>query len=516
MNFKAVATGFSRNTLLAGLALFLLIAHSIVWMFQHPLPGHDQCVLLYDARRMLAGLTLYGPYNSETNPPLIVWFSALPVALSKRLPFSEATLFYVVVSAMACLSVTWCVRMCRVRGMGRPALLLLATLLVLIELPETVLIFGQREALLLICILPFIFALVLQVMPQLSLFERCALGLAAGLGVCFKPQQTLMLIGIECAAAVLTRSFRRLLAADLLCAVGVCFLYLGAIRLFAPLYISDTLPILVDTYWAIGSFSAGTLFLRQYPELLLLIFSTSIAMVVLKDRTERNAVLLLVSCALAASSAFDIQHTGWGYQRYPAMVFTALAVLFALGYIVAGRTSPKDEEARLILKGAVALAVVVLALIEWKNWKPIQPPEDFGIMGQVKPGESVYVFSTDVSYFDVAYVRHLDWGSRFMHLWMLPAILENEHRVRPPGVPFKALSPARVAQLARMQRTETAEDLERWKPKLVLIGNCPCAFVRQDVNLLQWFSQDASFRREWGHYSLYKEIAGFHVYERQN
>lgn len=484
-------------------------------MFQHPLPGHDQCVLLYDARRMLAGLELYGPQNSETNPPLIVWFSALPVILSKILPLHEATFFYVVVSGLVCLSVLWCVRIGGVRGMGKPPLLLLAALLVLIELPETVLIFGQREALLLICILPYILALVLQVMPQLSLFERCALGMAAGLGVCFKPQQTLLLIGIECAAALLTRSFRRLRSADLLCAIGVCLLYLAAIKLFAPLYVSETLPVLVDTYWAIGSFSAGTLFLRQYPELLLLIVSAFIALVMLKNRNERHAVLLLDACALAASIAFDIQHTGWGYQRYPAMVFTALAVIFSLGYVVRGRFTIKDADAKPVLGGAVAFAVAALAVIEWRLWKPIQPPQDFGIMGEVKAGDSIYVFATDVSFFDVAYVHNVDWGSRFMHLWMLPAILENEHRVRPSGVPFKALSPARVAQLAQMQRTETAEDLERWKPRLVLVGNCPCAFVHQDVDLLQWFSHDASFRAAWSHYAPYKEIAGFHVYERR-
>jgi len=50
-----------------------------------PAAGHDQLWFLLMARRWLDGASLYGPYAFDSNPPLIVWISAVPVRLGDLL-----------------------------------------------------------------------------------------------------------------------------------------------------------------------------------------------------------------------------------------------------------------------------------------------------------------------------------------------------------------------------------------------------------------------------------------------
>ncbi len=518
MDFKTRVAGVTQNHLLIGAGLLFLIVHTILWMLQNPFPGHDQCALLFDARRMLSGNEIYGPFVSETNPPLIVWFSAISVFLSQLLHLKETTMLYVVLSSLICLSILWSIHIARRQGWSQTSLLLLACALVLFEAPGSILIFAQREDLLLICILPCILALALDASltngRNFGFPERCALGIAAGLGVCFKPQQLLLLIAIELIVIVLSRSFRHLLSAELLFATGTCALYVGAIALFAPLYFRQTLPILLDVYWALGAHSAGSLALRQYPEMLLLTATIAVAFFFFKSESDRRPVLIFGACSLAASIAFDIQHTGWGYQRYPAVVFTLLAATFVVIPMISLGLDRLDRSAAGMTVAFVMLLAVFLTAFEWKTWRQQELPNDAGTFTGLHKGDTVYVLSTDVTFFYLAYAREMNWGSRYVHLWMLPAILENQHNDRPPGAPFKALSPQKLAALSTLQRTDLAADLDHWQPKVVLVEDCPCPFINQKVDLLNWFSADPSFRAAWSHYDKVRDVSVFRVYQR--
>src|ERR1700744_385756 len=47
-----------------------------------PAAGHDQLWCLYAAQHVMDGTRLYGPELLESNPPLILWLSMVPAALS--------------------------------------------------------------------------------------------------------------------------------------------------------------------------------------------------------------------------------------------------------------------------------------------------------------------------------------------------------------------------------------------------------------------------------------------------
>ena len=135
-------------------------------------------------------------------------------------------------------------------------LLLLAIVLLIVECPKRILIFGQREHFTLICILPYVLGIAFDVVSSLSWKERIALGIFAGLGVCFKPQEILIVVAIEAVLILIRRSFGHLLSIEFLGMTCTCALYLILTALCAPRYMTAMVPLLRDTYWALGSDSA--------------------------------------------------------------------------------------------------------------------------------------------------------------------------------------------------------------------------------------------------------------------
>ena len=69
-------------------------------------------------------------------------------------------------------------------------------MLLIVEFPKRYLIFGQRDHFTLICILPYVLASPSMLYLR-SRKERIALGIFAGLGVCFMPQEILIVVAIE-------------------------------------------------------------------------------------------------------------------------------------------------------------------------------------------------------------------------------------------------------------------------------------------------------------------------------
>ena len=143
-------------------------------------PSHDQSWYLIGAERLLHGTTLYGPDYSETNPPLIVWFSAIPVLLARWSSLSAmsclrlTTLFLIGGSVWASVSL-----LRRQLGTARAALLApLAVALVATFFLMNLYEFGQREQLMLAFTLPYLLAL--GRIDEQSRMEWVLLGLAAG------------------------------------------------------------------------------------------------------------------------------------------------------------------------------------------------------------------------------------------------------------------------------------------------------------------------------------------------
>jgi hypothetical protein len=507
----------------------LLIFVSLLSRYFVSRPGHDQSSYLFEAQRLLSGAELYGPHLSETNPPMVVWFSALPVLFARCMHGSPMFFLRLLVVALVFGSVAWSVRILR-RGVALTnpvAVGLLGCAILAIEFRIGPYDFGQREHLLIILLLPYILATATGAVYRLSFAERCALGIAAGIAIWFKPQDTLVLVGLEIFLSFRGRSLRRTITPEFLALVLTSSLVLLLMRVTTPLYGSQTVPLLFDTYWGLGTASALALAL-SLSHYTMQVFVMLLACVLFRRslRDPATTVALLV-CSLAASFAFDIQHTEWPYHLYPhqALFLLALAYLLTdfLYPIVLKFTSDLRLIRRMVLVASGLMAVLLCAIAIHPRFVLPDPgqlqsfePDQF--FAQCRPSTTVYAFSTGVYPLSSAFNHGLNWGSRFVHLWMLPAIIQNELGPTGPPAPFKRLSPGTLARLAALQRSESAEDLNYWRPSVVLVQLCslkqPCQGIEgKNFDMISWFLQSPEFAAAWSHYQRQPGLDDYDVYK---
>jgi hypothetical protein len=539
---KTSAVPHSSFSLLAAFVA-LAIGASFVPYFLAP-AGHDQNSYLFEAQRLLSGAELYGPHLSETNPPIIIWFSTIPVLLARWVHGSPVFFLRLLVAAMVLASVGWCVRILRrsATPLNPLALGLFAIAILAIELSIGPYDFAQREHLLIILLLPYILATATGAVTRISFAERCALGFAAGIAIWFKPQDALVLIALELFLALRLRTLRRALAPEFLALVLTSTLILLLVTIITPLYGRTTLPLLIDTYWGLGEMTTLAL-ARTLRDYIMAVFALLLLCLLLRKslRDPATTAALVVSSA-AASFAYDIQHTAWPYHAYPHQAL----LLLALVYFLVDLLDPAFvnltvkliarphlfRSSVLVVSGLVALFFCAVAIrpraffSSTVSASPGSTNEDQPqwaalnkFFDQYTPPKTVYVFSTSVPPLSVAYSHGLTWGSRFAHLWMLPAIIQNEAGPTGPPVPFKQLSPEKLAALTTLQRSQSAEDLNDWKPSVVLVQQCNLwpycqAIKNRNFNMLAWFLQSPEFAAAWSHYRQQPGIRSFDVYKR--
>ncbi|HKO17929.1 MAG TPA: hypothetical protein VJU82_03495, partial [Acidobacteriaceae bacterium] len=340
--------------LLAAFGGFVLLACLALRACSNPL-GQDQEWYLYAARLILSGVTPYGPQLVETNPPPILWFSELPSWVAHSLAITPARSFELLVCLLIFGSGGWSFRLLRRTRMraaaGFPAAFACAATAALLS-PAILTYedFGQREHLFVILVLPFLLVRVAstEAIPQV---ERAALGVMAGVAVCLKPQELLVLVAAEFFVVLTARSLRRLFDPEILGLLLTGIACAAAIRWLTPLYLKQVLPLLLKTYWAYGQSSAFTLAVQILP--LYFAILITVAILWLLQRQLRGALMSagFLTCSTGASFAYEAQHTTWSYHLLPCRSFLLLATAWLVIEVCAGLAS------RLAGKQPVRLAV---------------------------------------------------------------------------------------------------------------------------------------------------------------
>ena len=504
----------------------VFLAFWIARYFLTPL-GHDQSCLLFEAGRFLAGNEIYGPHLRELNPPVIIWFSAIPILLSHHLSVPVVYLFRSLVLLMVCMNVVWCVSLLARSGKitSGVALTLYGIFVLQVQLHIWASDFGQREHLLVLLLFPYLLATATRV-ARLSPLERGALGLAAGSAIWLKPHQILVVIGFELFCALRARSLRHIFSVEFISMVLTACMLLVLVLVYTPLYVHQVVPLLSDVYWAYGTDTFTSLLLRAplLPVVFLVVLLYCFLLLsLLKDWTIPAALLV---CSIAGYFAFAVQQTTWFYHLYPFLAF----FFFALFYLLVDIFHPFLEKIgespfltgrpALALSGCAFLLVILFmvhpSIVRNRPNSTVSAPLDL-FFNQVEPGTTVYVFSTSVPSLASAYKHDLNWGSRYAGLWMLPAIIQNEMGRTSSSTPFKKLSAQTTSRLAAQQRQEITEDLNYWQPTIVLISLCTrernCQGMEgKDIDLLAWFKRSPDFARTWLRYDRQSDIEGYEVY----
>jgi hypothetical protein len=510
---------------IASIAIIMVLVRIAV--LRQTLLGHDQSWYLFAAQRVLGGVQLYGPGLSDTNPPLIIWFSTIPILLARLLHLSPTAAFRTLIILMICASVAWCIRLLRRSPLtaSTPICSLLALGILYVQFMIFQEDFGQREHLFVILGLPYLLAVALGVVRDLSLAERCALGFTAGLAICLKPQEAFVFIAFELVLLVWKRTLRRLISPELLTLVLTGCIYLILVRIFTPLYTKQVVPLLIDTYWAYATSTALTLTLVEKKKTLIALALILTALYFRRSLTLALPLAAFAASALGAVIAFDIQHVAWVYHVYPISAFAILALLFLLTDILRN-VIPRLAAGPRIAAPVMLLTLVVIGIATHTLLKGLRPPiiaNESGLgrfLTQYNSPETIYVFSTSLGPFSEVFHQGLNWGSRFPCLWNLPAIIQNERGANVPPSLFKHLPPDTLVQRSSAQRLQVAEDLNLYRPPTVLVEQCtrlqPCqALDGKDFDLIPWFRQSPEFATAWSHYQLQPGApSGFDLYKR--
>lgn len=521
----SVGTRFRALSFVEPALIGLVVALLLYQFFASHVEG-DQAFLLYAARQVLNGVQLDGPRLVETNPPFIVWFNEIPAGLAQVLHISPVLglrLITLLITLGGSLWSIWLLRRSRLAAwMGASLTRMTSVVLVASVLCIWPAEFGQREHLLWALLLPYLVALGSRLMDDLAMTERILLGAACGLGICFKPHHVITLVCVELLAAVRVRSLRRIVSPEVLAAFGTCLLYVGAVRLFAPSYLHDIVPQLDDTYWALGEFSLTSMLRYSWRLIAVILLGVAVWMGVRRRLAKPFFSGVLLAASVGASAAYIVQHTGWAHQEFPALSLIALYWFSLILDLGIGHDPGKVvfRVPRLLLGVAIVAAVGLFVVMRTRSLHHASPAGQASLNQQLAAmpeGTTVYVFSVKMNQFTEILDHKLVWGSRYAHLWMLPAIRANEVHTPMGGHPFKALSAERVNQLSTLQRANIAQDLERTKPTYIFVERCTqtehCDSLYAPFDAVAWYSRDPQFAQLWSHYRLQAHIQKFDRYE---
>ncbi len=507
-----------------------------------PAAGHDQLWFLLMAKRWLEGATIYGPEIFDSNLPGIVWLSAVPVVIGEHLGVSAAAvakLLVVLLEGGVAVLCGWVLRRLD-PALGGASRLFLAFAFVVVFAAAPARDFGQRDQIAGLLCTPYVLLASVEwkgAGPGLRPFQVMG-GLLAAAGVCLKPQQALVPLAVELMLLLARRrgSPRRISLPRpepwILCVSGAVFV--ACVRVFAPLFFSLTLHVVLASYWAIGHLTLLQL-LEEAVQLHVLGAAAVVLWAVgsrrggaLRESRLRPAVLLFVVAGCAATAAYYVQGTGWYYQQLPGIGFFGLAL--ALELVALGRTHPvRVPRAAAWVAGGLAVLALGLtwkasgypfslnALDEDRTFEVTRPDPSF--FAELPAGTPVAILTTSVDDAMMPVARYrLLWAQRTNNLWLLPAIF----RAGAPGgggvrVP-KRLTAARLGELEAMQRQWMDEDLERWKPRVVLVERCQAPEVhcqeledRHD-DLLAFFMADTRFAEIWRGYRFVRRSGAYDEY----
>jgi hypothetical protein len=296
------------------------------------------------------------------------------------------------------------------------------------------------------------------------------------------------------------------------------FTYLAAIHYFAPLYFTNALPILRDTYWAVGHLNLLQL---AWEAVELLILAAIVFALFFRYKPNSPAIRLLFIAGSASTIAYFLQGTGWYYQQLPAISFFIAALTLQLLDIAAHKPVHIPN---WTVKATAALSILALALTTHFTNYPFTADHAFAIdtpdpafFRDLPPGTPIATLTTSVDATMMPVERYqLTWAQRMTALWMLPAIIRSETTTETPS--HRHLTPLHLARLEALQHQWMLEDLNRWHPQLILVHRCEdptvsCQLLedRHD-NILAWFQRDPAFAALWSHYHYTRSLGPFDAY----
>lgn len=495
-----LGSAIGRRALLAGLALFGLAA---LW----PPLNHDAAAVLGFAQRMLAGEALYATLI-DVNPPLIFLVSLIPAWAARATGASAPVLMCGFVLVLAAGSIWLSLR---VLAQGRfaaypvpRALAAPALLIALLAAPMHS--FAQREHLLAIFALPYLFAAG-QRLEGGAAPRGLAIGAAAfaAVGLLLKPHYVAIAAMVEIGCLIARGPARGLRAPEPWVMLGVAALYVAVVAVGFPAYLGEILPLARALYdHADSSVFLSILTGDQAPALGLVLLAGGLLAWRLKDGVMGALALGLVGALMAAIA----QGKGWDYHFLCARVFAILLGAFAVARLFGAHPAPRGAVAIVSLLALVASGAVLPPLKAQREFAASPTGRLAPLLREYAPGQPV-LWLTGAIYPQYPALPYNDSPSAmtYMSLWMLPALYGD-------GAPVNPAS--QMSNYERRLFEDVGTSLSRIKPPLAIVADPDSegGFKTPGFDYLAYFLRHPDFAAQWRRYRPVARVDRLTLYRR--
>ena len=485
--------------------------------------NHDTAWYLYSAAEFIKGGKLYENIFWEVNPPLNLYLTIPPVYFAQVTGLSSVDVFivYVISLTTISLSLIWHLLSCipDLSNFKRYSLLICAFFALFVCCPGGE--FGQREHLMIVLSLPYVFLLILRLSGgQLPWPFPIVIGLLGAIGFALKPHFLLVPTTIEIYRLIKTRSLGDTFRSETMVLGVIIGAYVLSIWFFTPEYITRVVPFAQVVYDAGYQISPIAVLFRSETIFLSIIFLLHFTN---KSRNRyRIFSEVFLICSLCFFLIYLIQMKGFSYHIYPV---TSMLVL-TLGSIVLGKlphpfpsSLPQHHSLRPLLS-VLALIVVFVGLLGVPLYRGDYHNADLELLMPVvkkhAPDSSIYIFSSTVSAgFPLVNYAGVKWSSRFASLWLLPGFERLRQDFTSDGLVQQR---ERLDEIKRFSINAIIKDLSTQWPSLIIVDTKQRkrAFGDIQFDFLNFFSSDSRFTAIWSHYNQIADLGDFKVFLRQS
>lgn len=464
----------------------------------------DNAWLVDSAQMLLSGRNLYTDYI-ETNPPFIVYFTALPIWVGGLIGIKSYIAFTLMVLAVGVVSFVGSLKYLQSNNLR------IGVALLFFIFPAAS--FGQREHLLVMFIFPYFMALLNHKKPNKTDVVMFILGML--LKPYFVVFFALFALWAKFELKHKLFSLRHII-------IGCCgILYLFLIWFFEHDYITNVLPLLLKYYDSFYYERVGLAFkigVIISPLVLYFIKRLSIAIF------DSKMVFSLLAAA-AAGLTILLQNKGWTNHHFPMNFFIILALIIFIENCN-NKFTGKD---RIIFLGALSSVYLVAMILAFKfNFDLIcdaakySEQENIKVIEQYAPQEEALAigFNLNTLYPEILY-SSAKMGWRYPCMWMLMGMYKNDHsKILNQRLPFHTKE--QQGEDERAIFDSLVEYFITARPKILVIDDQWIGSKQNNnsksnlykFDLAGYFVQDRRFAVEFEKYRLVRKFLGKNIYIR--
>lgn len=317
---------------IVSLCLAILAVYVIAWIIQsNLLLNWDVSWFLYGTQKILLNGGTYSKDFIEYNPPLILYLSYLPVAISHKVPISIVILFRVYIFLLVTLSLGMCYYLiqsifCKNRLLGFLFFLLIALVLLILPFID----FGQREHLFLILTMPYLLCVVARLdNHSINAYLGLFIGICAGIGFAIKIHFLLMWILVELYFTLQKRQWNASLRIETITIISIWIGYLLSSLWLYPDYFSIVLPLLTQVYHN-GYSDDSWITTLFHPSVYFCLITCVLYIFQYNKYPYKNLNSVLFFAMSGCLLFYIIQRTTYFYHFYPMVALATLLTMLTL------------------------------------------------------------------------------------------------------------------------------------------------------------------------------------------